>query len=536
MPTVDQARRGAKQLGSRFEFETLIADTSAGLVSAAPGELDAMIERSLDGVRRFFTADRCAIHSVNADLQSVHIIFGSNGDGIPPVPHDVNMAAIFPWFRHTLLVDRVPVRIARIADLPFEAETDRAAWARFSLRSVLALPIESRGVVGHLISLTAVAQEIAWPQAFVPRLRALGELLVGALERRAIFDRLQQAEAFLSSGAELAGLALYEVDFGGRATRVDDRFREMFGVPAEQDDGAEAVAYWMDRLHPEDRPSVLHLRDGLYADRVAQFAMEYRYRHPTAGERWIQHVARVSMRDAAGRPLRAFGVLRDITLFKRAEGELAQLGQRLIAAHEAERALLARELHDDVTQRLAVLAIDVGRVELAFPGSPHVAAMRSVREGLVRLSEDVHALAYQLHPSVLEELGLAEALRTECERVARRGPLELSLDLDPAAGDLGKDAALCLFRVTQEALSNVTRHARARAATVTLQALNGGWFIAVRDDGAGFAPDRPGAGRSLGLASMRERVRLAHGTLDIESSPGRGTSITAWVPVGKVSE
>ena len=150
--------------------------------------------------------------------------------------------------------------------------------------------------------------------------------------------------------------------------------------------------------------------------------MEYRYRHPTAGERWIQHVARVSMRDAAGAPLRALGVLRDITALKHAEGELAQFGQRLIAAHEAERALLARELHDDVTQRLAVLAIDVGNVEFAFPGSPHAAAMQSVREGLVRLSEDVHSLAYQLHPSVLEELGLAEALRTECERVGTPGP------------------------------------------------------------------------------------------------------------------
>ena len=86
--------------------------------------------------------------------------------------------------------------------------------------------------------------------------------------------------------------------------------------------------------------------------------------------------------------------------------------------------------------------------------------------------------------------------------------------------------------MAQEALTNVTRHARARAASVTLRALNGGWLIAVRDDGGGFAPHRPGTGRSLGLASMRERVRLVHGTLDIESTPGQGTSVTAWVPTG----
>ena len=462
MLTLDQPPKGAEPFGTRVEFETLIADTSAALVSAPPEELNEVIGRSLDRVRRFFTADRCALHSVSADAQDVRIIFGTNGEGIPPVSPDINLGAIFPWFLHTLLVERVAVRVARIVDLPPEAEADRAAWERFSLRSVLALPIETRGAVGHLISLTAVAREIPWPEAFVPRLRLLGELLAGALERRAIFDRLQKAEAFLTSGAELAGLALHELDLGEDTARVDHRFRGMFGVPDDRADGTEAVQYWMERVHPEDRPSVLHLRERLYAERATHISMEYRYLHPTAGERWIEHVARVSLRDADGRSLRAFGVLRDITVLKRAEGELAQLGSRLIAAHEAERALLARELHDDVTQRLAVLAIDIGRVELAIPGSSHAAAMRGVREGLVRLSEDVHSLAYQLHPSVLEELGLAEALRTECERVGRRGPLALSLDIDAPAGELDRQAALCLFRVAQEALRNVTRHARAR--------------------------------------------------------------------------
>ena len=109
-----------------------------------------------------------------------------------------------------------------------------------------------------------------------------------------------------------------------------------------------------------------------------------------------------------GRAVRTFGVLRDVTERRRAEDALHDLSRRLIGAHEEERALLARELHDDLTQRLAVLAIDVGRAELAASDGAQAEAMRAVREGLVRLSEDVHSLAYQLHPSVLEELGLAE--------------------------------------------------------------------------------------------------------------------------------
>ena len=240
-------------------------------------------------------------------------------------------------------------------------------------------------------------------------------------------------------------------------------------------------------------------------------------------------------RDATGHAVRTFGVLRDITERKQAENVLHDFSRRLIQAHEEERALLARELHDDLTQRLALLAIDVGRAERAAPAGPQAEAMQAVREGLVRLSEDVHALAYQLHPSILEELGLAEALRTECERVERQGGVRLSVRIDPAPDTLGSDAALCLFRVAQEALNNVVRHAGARAATVTLQPLDGGMLLAVRDDGAGFDPATPGTRRSLGLASMRERVQLVNGTLDVESAPGQGTAVVAWVPAERGS-
>jgi signal transduction histidine kinase len=236
-------------------------------------------------------------------------------------------------------------------------------------------------------------------------------------------------------------------------------------------------------------------------------------------------------RDAQGGPLVTFGVIRDITEAKKAEETLLDLSRRLIRAQEEERAMLARELHDDVTQRLAVLAIDVGRAELAAHGTPHVETMRAVRDGLVRLSEDIHTLAYQLHPSVLEELGLVEALRTECERFGRRSGMAVSLDLDAVSDVGGKEAALCLFRVAQESLNNANRHSGARTVSVSLRAMDGGLLLAVRDDGAGFDPENTARRRHLGLASMRERVMLANGTLDIESAPGEGTAITAWVPV-----
>ncbi|MCJ7676139.1 MAG: PAS domain-containing protein [Anaerolineales bacterium] len=370
-----------------------------------------------------------------------------------------------------------------------------------------------------------------------PRTNSTGEperlmgVSIDITERKRAEEAFHTSEARLAAGADLAGLAFYEVDFGDRTVFVDDRFRDVCGVPPDRDQGLQPLEFWIEHLHPDDRQRVMEQRRQLHDGRLERLIIDYRYLHPTHGEKWLHHVARVARRDATGRAVVTFGVLRDITERKRAEETLRDLSRRLIRAHEEERALLARELHDDLTQRVAVLAIEVGRAELAAPEGSQAQAMGSVREGLVRLSEDIHSLAYQLHPSVLEELGLAEALRAECERLGRQGRLDLSVELDPLPAFVGRDAALCLFRVAQEALNNVTRHAGARAASVALRQMNGGLLLAVRDDGVGFDPASPQMRRSLGLASMRERVLLVNGTLDIESAPGRGTEIVAWVPV-----
>ena len=360
--------------------------------------------------------------------------------------------------------------------------------------------------------------------------KSLMGVSIDITERKRDEEELRASRTRLAAGADLAGLAFYEVDFGEGVMYVDDRLRELCGFPPDRDEGLQHLEFWMEHLHPNDLQRILHMRDQLHDGRLDRFSVEYRYLHPADGERWIRHLAGVARRDANTRAVRTYGVLRDITDRKQVEDELQELSRLLIRAHEEERALLARELHDDVTQRLAVLAIDVGRAELATPDGAQATAMRSVREGLVRLSEDIHSLAYQLHPSVLDELGLAEALRAECDRLRRRSSFGLSLELDPLPAAIANDSALCLFRVAQEALNNVIRHAGARAAVVTLRQVEGGLLLAVRDDGVGFDAASAGKRRSLGLASMRERVRLVDGTLDIESTPGRGTEIVAWVP------
>jgi signal transduction histidine kinase len=216
---------------------------------------------------------------------------------------------------------------------------------------------------------------------------------------------------------------------------------------------------------------------------------------------------------------------------RRSEAAAHELSGRLIHAHEEERSRLGRELHDDVTQRLALLAIDAGREERKSAGADGGGAMRTMREGLVRLSEDVHALSYRLHPSILADLGLHEALKSECEHLSQTSSLRVELGADESPEIVPRDVGLCVFRVAQESLRNVARHARASRVGIRLRRLDGGLQLTVRDNGVGFDPAQGPDKASLGHASMRQRVALLGGQLNIDSKPGEGTVVSAWVPL-----
>jgi signal transduction histidine kinase len=256
---------------------------------------------------------------------------------------------------------------------------------------------------------------------------------------------------------------------------------------------------------------------------------EIHFRNPTA---WEQHRVQVL---AVCVVLLMQGALISWLLYeyqrrRRSEAAAYALSGRLIHAQEDERSRLARELHDDVTQRLALLAIDAGREERNV-ANPGVGAMRAMREGLVRLSQDVHALSYRLHPSILEDLGLIEALKSECERFSQTCSTRLEVNTEEITEKLPHDVALCFFRIAQEGLRNIARHANASRADVRLRRVHGGLQLSVMDDGAGFDLAEHRVRMSLGHASMRQRILLLDGKLDIDSSPGHGTTIRAWVPL-----
>jgi len=523
-------RRTVERLESRLEFETLISDLSSRFIHLPADAVDREIEDALRRVCEPLGIDLAVLWQWSAaapDVIAPTHTYSAREDLRPSEPmHQQH----YPWSRQQVLAGRM-IAFASVADLPPEAGVDKETCRLFGIKSALCLPLSigDQPPVGAL-GFNSLRAERDWPEALIKRLQLVAQVFTNALARRRHEQNRQESENRLAVAAELADLGFYEVDFSQGVAYVDERFRQLCGVPPERAKGLGPLEFWLQQLHPDDRERVLDTRRQLHDGTLERLSIEYRFLHPAHGERWLQHVARVVRRDANGRTLYSHGVLRDVTEQKKVEHEMRNLSRRLISAHEDERALLARELHDDVTQRLAVLAIEVGRTELAARDEAQAAAMQAVREGLMQLSEDIHALAYQLHPSILQELGLAEALRAECGRRARAGHLDISVALDPLPAALGKDAALCLFRVAQEALNNAARHAGAGTANVTLRQMDQGLLLAVRDDGIGFDPANAGERAHLGLASMRERVQLALGTFDIESAPGLGTTIIAWVP------
>ncbi len=219
-------------------------------------------------------------------------------------------------------------------------------------------------------------------------------------------------------------------------------------------------------------------------------------------------------------------------LRKNAES-MRKLTGKLIAAQDDERRRIARELHDDLTQNLAALANDVGKLEQRAEAAEgtDIDGLLKIKERIMELSENVHSLSRQLHPSIVEDLGIADALRSLCEELERNEGVRIDCAVGGVPADISKGHALCIYRVAQEALRNVVKHSRATQTQVHLHSKRGTLQLIVRDDGIGFNMNKEKNRIGLGLHSIEERVWLAGGTLRVETGPGDGTVISVSIPL-----
>jgi PAS domain S-box-containing protein len=307
----------------------------------------------------------------------------------------------------------------------------------------------------------------------------------------------------------------------------------MFGLDAEED----LSSYQASDLYndPEKRLGVLSLLKT--EGQITDFEAEFRRKD---GSLFWGSLSATQVTDQDGNFISIDGVVQDITERKQAEEalkssqeEAGQLARKLLTTQEEERTRLARELHDDITQRLALLNIEVDKLELQDKSlsEPIKESLRHIGDNLGELSSDIHMISRRLHPSILDDLGLIQTIESECNNFSRLLEIQITLDLDTTLPPLSTDTALCIYRVLQEGLRNIGRHARATDIQVQLSKKNNTVYFELKDNGIGFELDSSTKRRGLGLSSMAERTRMINGELFIESRPGKGTVIKLEAPL-----
>ena len=347
-------------------------------------------------------------------------------------------------------------------------------------------------------------------------------------EPAAVENAFRTRDEWLRLAAEGSQMGLWYWNEVTNELFWDAKTREMFGVPV---DGEVTLESFYRALHPDDAERVTKTWRNTF-EHGLPYEAEYRSHRPDGTTRWI-YARGDGYYDDAAKPICMVGVVFDITERKEIEQERSELSGRLIKAQEDERSYLARELHDDFSQRLALLALGLENATESISESPERANQQlyALLNSAGEIGADLHTLSHRLHSSTLESLGFVPGISALCKEFATQQDIELDYSLKNVPTSVPPDAALCLFRIVQEGLRNMKRHSGASKAFVILEWDDDKLNVCVRDEGKGFDVKESKKTEGLGIRSMRERARLLGGRFEIHSELGKGTKIEAWVPL-----
>ena len=369
----------------------------------------------------------------------------------------------------------------------------------------------------------------------------LGVTVCGQLARRsrAVARRLREGEARLDAIVRSAMDAIITIDGAQRVVLFNDAAERMFGCSASEAVGAPLDRFLPERFraaharhverfsHTRETSRRMGMQTALWALRAddTEFPIEASISHARAGD---QDLLTVILRDISDRA-KAERELR------RAHEELRSVSQAMHEVRESERTRIARELHDELGQALTALKMDVDLLGSSIPGdrsdlAERTEAMRELLDSTVATTRRISA---DLRPLVLDDLGLGAAAEWLAQSFAHRTQIPCDLQVDASCAQLGEPHASALFRIMQESLTNVAKHARAHRVAVRLERSGDDAVLTVSDDGVGMDPAARPNPRSFGLRGIGERVMLLGGELQIASRPDTGTTIVARIPLAR---
>jgi PAS domain S-box-containing protein len=350
-------------------------------------------------------------------------------------------------------------------------------------------------------------------------------------ERKEAEAALRESEERFRATFEQAPIGMAEISLKGGFERVNPRICEMFGYSAEELLALNAS----DLTHAEDLPLIGAMIAEVLADKRKTFEIDKRCIRKDGSLIW-GHAIWTVLRGATGRPRTFIAVIEDVTARKLAEQAVQSLPARLLKAQDEERRRIARELHDSTAQELAVVAMNLGRLEEWIEGRDPWAE-NLLADSLAVLAQgnrDLRTLAHLLHPPMLEELGLAGALRHYVEGFSQRSGIRVELECSADLERCSAGIETALFRVVQESLANVHRHSTSSSALVKLERAGDNIELTISDRGRGLPPGlltgTAGDARiGVGISGMRQRMRQLEGRLELDSN-ANGTTVHAVLP------
>ena len=368
---------------------------------------------------------------------------------------------------------------------------------------------------------------VAGASALIAQTLLISALMVNRVKRRRAEQSLRESEERFRVLANSAPVMIRLSNADGLSADFNVPWLEFTGRSLDQEMGNG----WLEGVHPADTAACARTYEEAF-QRREPYRMEYRLRRFDGAHRWLLDSGQPRF-TPDGSFAGYIGSAIDITELKVARSTLSNLNRRLIKAQEEERSRLARELHDDLCQRMTVLALNLQHVSQAIPegiGSVRT-DLRRLHEEMTVLGHDVNGISHRLHSSKLEVLGLAAAAGSFCKEISTHHGVRIEFKHQDVPQKLPDGVAINLFRVLQEAVSNAVKHSGAEWYRVSLRGIDDEIELEVMDNGRGFDVTGALAASGLGLVSMQERLRLVNGEVFIDSTPGKGTHVRAVAPV-----
>jgi PAS domain S-box-containing protein len=510
--------RLVEQLRTRVDAQRSLAEIAAQIASLH--EPQTVLDRAVADAARLLKADRAQINL--AAEGGAHLDPPITAAPIPPSGEDVTVPIGSGIAGTAAASKRVTWTGDYLADESFPHDAGDTWIAAQGIHSMMAAPLLGPDRLIGTITIQATARD-AFDEADAELLKLLADQAAIALTNARLYAEVEESERRYRHLVDNSPDIVWEVDAEGRFIFFSDSLESRTGWSQEQLLGqrftvlagattlAEATEAWRQLRNEPEREQRVRLDLPLPDGRVAK--------------------TEVAMTGTIvdGRFAGAHGSVRDISERERLEGDLREQAAELAASQE--RAHLARELHDSVTQALFSMGLTLRTLELLLATDPEAARTKLVelRELQKDALAEMRTLIFELRPSSLESDGLVQALRTHATAVQRRTGLVVVVDAEPI-DRLPLACEEALYRIGQEALHNVVKHANASNATIRIWREPERVGLSVTDDGSGFDPDAVPRGH-LGLIGMRQRVDLVGGELRVRSRPGKGSTIEANVPL-----